>query len=516
MLPKGVVICTAQRGASLSTSFFHHILARNSTNSPRYNRLLTIRCYSTQPPTQAGETGSHAPKTSNLTPGSSTQTQTPPPQHGSGSKVNTSASAAESARQLKEQVAKSLQDLTAITGTKLKHATANATTISGAKLDEALKNVADTAANLKEKGGNGGRDFLAAAQERVAAATERASKAAEASWKTIRESANAIANIRKDNKPTEEMLADLSRVVYQFTNKTTGYDTVLRLKENVNIADVAFHESRKAFKAAQTAYEGVLKQRSDCQQEVNRLLQRQASWQADDVSRFGELLKMEHELKRLELSAEEVVTKCEADVETKLGEYTTAMRERYHQEQIWSDKIRSLSTYGTLMVMGFNLFVLFLSIAAFEPRKRRKILEGVQHSLDEQRRETEQYVHEEVTMMGQHLEHKLTEGISILAQIPPPAPEPLPPPPPQPQEQSRVIGVDRETDEAAMLTVLQLLARERAQRAEQDRHIVTAAVAEAVTNLDAQRRREEMTVLAAIGLATGLFSSILIGWVMNR
>lgn len=29
----------------------------------------------------------------------------------------------------------------------------------------------------------------------------------------------------------------------------------------------------------------------------------------------------------------------------------TAIRERYHEEQLWSDKIRRLSTYGTLVVM---------------------------------------------------------------------------------------------------------------------------------------------------------------------
>jgi hypothetical protein len=185
------------------------------------------------------------------------------------------------------------------------------------------------------------------------------------------------------------------------------------------------------------------------------------SWQADEVARYGELLRQEHALKarasgqgcgllavwgdnaamlqHTEADAETRLRQCEAAVEARLGEYTAgasrvlwrecgmelqretvdyaAMRERYHQEQLWSDKIRSLSTYGTLLVtvggdegmkagvkergvtfedQGCNLAVLFVSLTAFEPRKRRLIIEGVGSTVAAGQRETEQFVHEEM------------------------------------------------------------------------------------------------------------------------
>ena len=45
-----------------------------------------------------------------------------------------------------------------------------------------------------------------------------------------------------------------------------------------------------------------------------------------------------------------------------------------HEEQIWSDKIRKISTYGTLLLLVINLLSFFALHLLFEPRKRRKLV----------------------------------------------------------------------------------------------------------------------------------------------
>ena len=66
---------------------------------------------------------------------------------------------------------------------------------------------------------------------------------------------------------------------------------------------------------------------------------------------------------------------------------------RYHEEQIWSDKvhvmhatllasyrkqIRSLSTYGTLAITGINVLVFLLALVVVEPWRRRKLVDKIE------------------------------------------------------------------------------------------------------------------------------------------
>lgn len=70
--------------------------------------------------------------------------------------------------------------------------------------------------------------------------------------------------------------------------------------------------------------------------------------------------------------------------------------ERYHEEQVWSDKvgllgarsisssnllpsqIRSLSTYGSLAITSLNVLLFIITILLVEPWKRKRLVEGVE------------------------------------------------------------------------------------------------------------------------------------------
>jgi hypothetical protein len=113
--------------------------------------------------------------------------------------------------------------------------------------------------------------------------------------------------------------------------------------------------------------------RSSTQREINELLQRKHTWTGEDVTRFTELYRLEHLTSQQEATAKENYRQSEKLMDRQYMELTRAIMERYHEEQLWSDKIRSVSTYGTWALMVVNL-ILFVAVqTVFEPIKRKRL-----------------------------------------------------------------------------------------------------------------------------------------------
>lgn len=62
-------------------------------------------------------------------------------------------------------------------------------------------------------------------------------------------------------------------------------------------------------------------------------------------------------------------------------ELMKAVMVRYHEEQIWSDRMRGMSTYGSLVVAGLNAVLFVLAILLVEPYKRRRLAETFEQRL---------------------------------------------------------------------------------------------------------------------------------------
>ena len=157
-------------------------------------------------------------------------------------------------------------------------------------------------------------------------------------------------------------------------NRITGYDQCERLRDAVNEADQRFQQLREQLQSSRVAYTKAVAERSICQKELNGLLQRKPSWMDTDLQRFTELYKTEMRLEASEHGAKENNERLEQLVDQAHHALMTIMRERYQEEQLWSDKIRRASTFGTFGLMGINV-VLFLGLQLIvEPRKRRKFI----------------------------------------------------------------------------------------------------------------------------------------------
>ncbi|KAF9951554.1 sensitivity to high expression protein she9 [Mortierella alpina] len=173
---------------------------------------------------------------------------------------------------------------------------------------------------------------------------------------------------RKDYHDTIALLAG-------HLNTFTGYNAINELKHKVITHGDRLDEARIKLVQAKQAYEDAIGMRSDTQKAINDLLQRKHLWSPDDVIRFTDLYRSEHANEQAEQKTKAQYKQAESEVEERSRQLTTVITERYHEEQVWSDKIRAASTYGTWGLIGVNVMA-FLVVQAFvEPRRRRKQVE---------------------------------------------------------------------------------------------------------------------------------------------
>lgn len=146
--------------------------------------------------------------------------------------------------------------------------------------------------------------------------------------------------------------------------------------------------AREAAREAKTTLEQAVQQRAKSQREVNDLLQRKSSWTDEDVGRFTALVRQDHLYEQSEACAKAEAIQTEEEVDRAFTELMRVILNRYHEEQVWSDKIRSASTYGSLTVLGLNVIVFILAIVIVEPWKRRRLAQTFEKKVEEMSAET--------------------------------------------------------------------------------------------------------------------------------
>ncbi|KAJ2798094.1 sensitivity to high expression protein she9 [Coemansia guatemalensis] len=196
-------------------------------------------------------------------------------------------------------------------------------------------------------------------------------------------------------------------------NVVTGYDRVAQLKLKVETSGDQFHSARQELDKIKLQHAQTIKDRISSQREINSLLQRKHLWNEDDVARFTDLYRDEHQAESTEHKTAAELRNAESLVDKRYNELVSSIRERYHEEQVWSDKIRRASTYGTWAVLFMNIIALFMAQAIFEPRKRRKIVAGVDEKLALAMEEQQS----KAAATSQALENRLAEQQKIAVQM---------------------------------------------------------------------------------------------------
>ncbi|KAJ7729705.1 Mdm33 family-domain-containing protein [Mycena maculata] len=197
-------------------------------------------------------------------------------------------------------------------------------------------------------------------------------------------------------------------------NRMTGYEEIETLKRRIVEQETRIGEARNAARLAKTAYDLAVVQRANSQREVNDLLQRKSNWNQADIARFTTLVPQDHTFEQEEAHARAAVHDAEEAVEREFTELMRTILARYHEEQVWSDKIRSASTYGSLAALGLNLLVFVTAIVFVEPWKRRRLAMTFEKKIEEMNAENKAVVVESM----KEIDRKLDAQALLLANPP--------------------------------------------------------------------------------------------------
>ncbi|KAF8517373.1 Mdm33 family-domain-containing protein [Hysterangium stoloniferum] len=187
-------------------------------------------------------------------------------------------------------------------------------------------------------------------------------------------------------------------------NKVTGYEHIEILKHQVAQNEKAIAAKRQAARDAKIAYETAVARRSNSQHAVNDFLQRKSNWTDADVLRLPALVKEDHLYEQEEARAKALVAETEAAVEARFNELLHSILKRYHEEQVWSDKIRSVSTYGSLLALGVNIVVFILAIIVVEPWKRKRLAETFEKRIEQLSLENREILRKSMGDIAVHFE----------------------------------------------------------------------------------------------------------------
>ncbi|KAG0134260.1 Mdm33 family-domain-containing protein [Tuber indicum] len=187
---------------------------------------------------------------------------------------------------------------------------------------------------------------------------------------------------RKFSAAMDDLQAAMSRAG-QKLNEITGYSDIEALKRSIEQREQHVKASRQAVRKAKEEYQAAISRRSASQREVNELLQRKHAWSPADLERFTELYRSDHANEQAETTAQDLLVQAERVADEAQTGLARSILSRYHEEQIWSDKIRRASTWGTWGLMGFNVLLFIVVQLGLEPWKRKRLVGGFEEKVRE-------------------------------------------------------------------------------------------------------------------------------------
>ncbi|KAM3552057.1 hypothetical protein ARSEF4850_007578 [Beauveria asiatica] len=209
----------------------------------------------------------------------------------------------------------------------------------------------------------------------------QAARAAAASLPSTAESRRSTLNLKFSE--AMDRLQARALTASQTLNDVTGYSAIEGIKADNDRMERSLGEAQERVRSARAAYRTSNTKRAATQREVTTLLARKDMWSPTDLERFTELYRTDHELEGAVAAAQAALTEAETEEQSLNQRLNAGILKRYHEEQIWSDRIRRASTWGTWGLMGMN-FVLFVLLQFFaEPWRRKRLVRGVvEHERD--------------------------------------------------------------------------------------------------------------------------------------
>lgn len=169
----------------------------------------------------------------------------------------------------------------------------------------------------------------------------------------------------------------------------TDYTSISLLRQQIATQETLVTTIRHALARAKTTQAHVQHTQHLHQKEVVQLLERKHSWIPVDLERYMSLIRSEHVNESAVTAAKRDVEEKERSLEEARQGLEKMERRMYHEEQVWSDTIRRNSTWVTVGLMGVNVGLLFVSLVAIEPWRRRRLVREVRGAVEGDRSASE-------------------------------------------------------------------------------------------------------------------------------
>ncbi|EGO58888.1 hypothetical protein NEUTE1DRAFT_145016 [Neurospora tetrasperma FGSC 2508] len=163
----------------------------------------------------------------------------------------------------------------------------------------------------------------------------------------------------------------------QTLNDLTGYSAIEQIKRKNAELEVAHGQAQSRLRDARHNYKSLTMHRASTQREVTTLLARKDTWNPLDLERFTSLYRLDHELEAQVAQAAQELTEAETEESRLSADLNAGILKRYHEEQIWSDRIRRQSTWGTWGLMGVNVLLFLVLQFVAEPWRRKRLMKGI-------------------------------------------------------------------------------------------------------------------------------------------
>ncbi|KAH8678994.1 Mdm33 family-domain-containing protein [Tricladium varicosporioides] len=172
-------------------------------------------------------------------------------------------------------------------------------------------------------------------------------------------------------------------IASQRINDLTGYSGIEALKGRITKLENRVQEAQEEVRTSRLKYKTTVADRAATQREVTTLLARKDTWTPSDLERFTALYRMDHSNEQAVQEAATRLADAEREAEHAASKLSSSILSRYHEEQIWSDKIRRMSTWGTWGLMGVNVLLFLVFQFGFEPWRRRRLVHGFEEKVRE-------------------------------------------------------------------------------------------------------------------------------------
>jgi hypothetical protein len=160
---------------------------------------------------------------------------------------------------------------------------------------------------------------------------------------------------------------------WSYWEESSGQRELDALKKTVHEKSISFDRAVQRVVECRDAVEAAQKAHDDSHKRHASLLMRREQWDKADATSFVDVTASEVQSRQALYDTRDALRRAEDKAGQCQRDYMDAMRQRYHEEQMWQDKWRMISTYGTWSLIGLNTVIFLFSQFFYQWRESQRL-----------------------------------------------------------------------------------------------------------------------------------------------